>query len=147
MDGSKIDDLVAASFTVPVLNIIDRKFRLCDNSSVYAAELTVIMEAVLWILNCEHYNKCKFAIFSDSLSVLTSIKESCSQSRPTLLNDLLSHLNKLDSNQIKFIWIPSHIGVTVNERADALAKEALSIDYMNSTDYLEFEELFTLIKT
>ena len=47
------------------------------------------MEVVLWILNCEHYSKCKFSIFSDSLSVLTSIKESCSQSRPTLLNDLL----------------------------------------------------------
>src|SRR6218665_1847716 len=96
------------------------------------------MEAVLWILNCEHYNKCKFAIFSDSLSVLSSIKESCSQSRPTLLNDLLSHLNKLDSSQITFIWIPSHFGVTGNDRSDALAKEALSIDYVNSTDYLEF---------
>ena len=89
----------------------------------------------------------KFAIFSDSLSVLTSIKESYCRSRPTLLNELLSHLNKLDSNQIKFIWIPSHIDVTGNDRADALAKEALSIDYVNSTDYLEFEELFTLIKT
>ena len=48
-----MDDLVAASFTVPSLNI-DRKFRLCNKSSVYAAELTAIMEAVLWILNCEH---------------------------------------------------------------------------------------------
>jgi len=56
-------------------------------------------------------------------------------------------LNKPDSNQIKFIWIPSHIGVTGrNDRADALAKEALSTDYVNSTDYLEFEDLFTLIK-
>src|SRR6218665_2950320 len=90
------------------------------------------------------YNLC--ALYSRS--VLTSIiKESCSQSRPTLLNDLLSHLNKLDSNQIKFIWILSHIGVTGNDRADALAKEALGIDYVNSADYLEFEELFTLIKT
>src|SRR6218665_1949276 len=98
-------------------------------------------------IKCEHYNKCKFAIFSDTLSVLTSIKESCYRSRPTLLNDLLSHLNKLDSNQITFIWIPSHIGVIGNDRADALTKEALGIDYVNSTDYLEFEELFTLIKT
>ena len=37
--------------------------------------------------------------------------------------------------------------MTGNDRADALAKEALGIDYVNSTDYLEFEELFTLIKT
>jgi len=84
---------------------------------------------------------------NDNISVLTSIKESYSRSRPTLLNDLLFHLNKLNSNQIKFIWIPSYIGVTGNDKVDALAKEALGIDYVNSTDYLEFEELFTLIKT
>src|SRR6218665_3379287 len=134
-----MDDLVAASFTLPSLNI-DRKFRLCNKSSVYAVELTAIMKAavVLWILNCEHYNKCKFAIFSDSLSILrpTSLKESCSRSKPTLLNDL--HLNKLDYNQMKFIWIPSHIDVTGIDKAGALAKEFLSIDYVNSTDYLEF---------
>ena len=56
------------------------------------------------------------------------IKESCCRSRPTLLNDLLSHLNKLESNPIQIIWIPSHIDVTGNDRADALAKEALSSD-------------------
>jgi len=71
-----MDVLVATSCTVLSLNRY-RKFRLCNNSSVYAAELTAIREAVLWILNCEYYNKCKFAIFSDSLSVLTLIKESC----------------------------------------------------------------------
>ena len=37
--------------------------------------------------------------------------------------------------------------MTGNDRADDLAKEALGIDYVNSADYLEFEELFTLIKT
>ena len=94
------------------------------------------MEAVLWILNCEHYKKCKFAIFSDSLSVLTPIKESCSQSRATLLNDLLCHLNNRDSNQTEFTWIRSHFDVIGNDRADALAKKALSIDHVNSTDYL-----------
>ena len=51
----------------------------------------------------------------------------------------------LDSNQMKYIWIPSHIDVIGTDRADAIAKEALGIDYVNSTDYLEFEELFTLI--
>jgi len=72
----------------------------------------------------------KFAIFSDSLSVLTSIKESCSQSRHAFLNNLLSHLNNLDSNQINFIWIPNHIDVIGNDKADALAKEALSIYWL-----------------
>ncbi|MDW0237614.1 MAG: reverse transcriptase domain-containing protein, partial [Nitrososphaeraceae archaeon] len=144
-DGSKVDDLVAAAFTVPSLNV-DRKFRLCNNASIYAAEMTAILETVLWILNCEYSNNCEFAIFSDSLSVLTSIKKCHSQSRPTLLNDLLCHINKLNSNQIRFIWIPSHIDLRGNDRADTLAKEALSIDNINSTKYLESEEMFTLVK-
>ena len=108
--------------------------------------MTAILETLLWILNCEYSNNCEFAIFSDSLSVLTSIKKGHSQSRPTLLNDLLCHINKLNSNQIRFIWIPSHIDLRGNDRADTLAKEALSIDYINSTNYLEFEEMFTLVK-
>ena len=144
-DGSKVDDLVAAAFTVPSLNV-DKKFRLCNKSTIYAAELTAIIETVLWILNSECYNNCKFAIFSDSLSVLTSIKRSYCQSRPTLLNDLLYHISKLNSNQIRFIWIPSHIDVAGNDRADTLAKEALTIDHINSINYLELHEIFTLIK-
>ena len=144
-DGSKVDDVVAAAFTVPSLNV-DKKFRLCNNSSVYAAELTAIIETVLWILNSECYNNCKFAIFSDSLSALTSIKRSYCQSRPTLLNDLLYHISKLNSNQIRFIWIPSHIDLSGNDRADTLAKEGLTIDHINSTNYLELQEMFTLIK-
>jgi len=144
-DGSKVDDLVAAAFTVPSLNV-DKKFRLCNKSTIYAAELTAIIETVLWILNSECYNNCKFAIFCDSLSVLTSIKRSYCQSRPTLLNDLLYHISKLSSNQIRFIWIPSHIDLSGNDRADTLAKEALTIDQINSINYLELQEIYTLIK-
>lgn len=144
-DGSRVDDLVGAAFTVPSLNV-DKKFRLCNNSSVYAAELTAIMECVLWILKNKWSNDQKFAIFSDSLSVLTSIKKCCSQARPTLLNDLLYQINKLSSDQIKFIWIPSHVDLKGNDRADSLAKEALNLEHINSTNYLEFEEMFSLVK-
>jgi len=42
-----MDDLVSVSFIVglPSLNTV-RIFRLCNNSTVYAAELTAIMETV-----------------------------------------------------------------------------------------------------
>jgi len=38
--------------------------------------------------------------------------------------------------------IPSHID---NDRADTLAKEALTIDHINSNNYLQLQEIFTLI--
>jgi hypothetical protein len=55
-------------------------------------------------------------------------------------------MSKLNNNQVRFIWIPSHIDLTGNDRADTLAKEGLCIDHINSTNYLEFQEIFTLIK-
>ena len=144
-DGSKVDDLVACAFTVPSINV-DKTFRVCNGSSIYTAELTALLEAVKWILNCDCYANCEFVIFSDSLSVLTSIKNLYSQCRPNLLNNLISHINRLNSNQVRFVWIPSHIGLSGNERADMLAKEALNIDHTNSTDYLECQEIFSYTK-
>ena len=75
-----------------------------------------------------------------------SIMKSCSQSRPNLLNDLLYHIRKLNSNQITFIWIQSYIDMTGNDRADTLAQEALIFDHVISTNSLEFEEMFTVIQ-
>jgi len=144
-DGSKAEEIVAAAFTIPSIDI-DRKFRLCNGSSIYAAELTAIKEAVTWILSTENNKNCQYVILSDSLSVLTSIKKNKSDSRPNLFNELMMQLNSLESNQIKMIWIPSHVDIKGNERADKLAKEALSLENINSTNYLEIQELNTLIK-
>jgi ribonuclease HI len=144
-DGSKALDIVAAAFTIPSLDI-DKKFRLCNNSSIYAAELTAIIEAITWIINTEDYKNCQFVIFSDSLSVLTSIKENKCSSRPNLFNELHLQLNQIDPNRINMVWIPSHVDLTGNERADKLAKEALSLDNINSTNYLEMQEIYPLIK-
>jgi ribonuclease HI len=144
-DGSKAEDIVAAAFTIPSL-AIDRKYRLCNKSSVYAAELTAIKEAIVWILTSEYYKDHQFVIFSDSLSVLTSMKENSSKSRPNLFNELMMHLSKLDTGKVKFVWIPSHVDLSGNDRADTLAKEALSLDHVNSTNYIEMQEIYTLIK-
>ena len=144
-DGSKADEVVTAAFTIPSIDL-DRKFRLCNGSSIYAAELTAIKEAVTWILNTENNKNCQYVILSDSLSVLTSIKKNKSDSRPNLFNELMMQLNRLEPNQIKMAWIPSHVDISGNERADKLAKEALNLDNINSTKYLESQEMNTFIK-
>jgi len=144
-DGSKMENAVAASFTIPSLGI-DRKFRLCNSSSIYAAELTAIKEAVSWIINSDDGGNCQYVVLSDSLSVLTSIKQNYSESRPNLFNELMLLLNRLDVNKIKIVWIPSHVDLTGNENADRLAKEALSLENISSTNYLEIQEIRPLIK-
>ena len=143
-DGSKMENIVSAAFTIPSLNI-DKVFRLCNDSSIYAAELTAIKEAIIWII--QNNTNEKFAIFSDSLSVLSSLKEGTCNSRPILFNELITIINTLAPNKIKLIWIPSHVDLTGNERADKLAKEGLGLEAINTTNYLETKEITPLINT
>src|SRR5678815_5947879 len=84
-DGSKAGDLVAAAYTIPILNL-DKQIRLCNSSSIYAAELTAIKEVFCWISENENQELKHFAIFSDSLSVLMSFRNSLSSSRPNLFH-------------------------------------------------------------
>jgi len=145
-DGSKENSLAAAAYTVPSLEI-DTKLRLCDNSSVYTAEMTAIKEVFAWIVDNENQDLKHFAIFSDSLSVLTSLKKSFSKSRPTLLQDTIRIFNQIKLSEVHLIWIPSHIDILGNERADSLAKQSLELPTINSTDYLELQEVFSIIKS
>jgi ribonuclease HI len=144
-DGSKVDDIVAAAFTIPSLEI-DKTFRICNESTIFSAELTAIKEAVAWIINNEDNEDQQYIIISDSLSVLTSIKENRSNCRPNLFNELMILLNRLDPNKVTMFWTPSHIDLAGNDRADRLAKQALSLDSINSTNYLENQEMFAKIK-
>ena len=83
-DGSKAENLVAAA----ALNL-NKQFRLCNSSSIYAAKLTAIKEVFSWISENETQDFKKFAIFSDSLSVPISFKKSFSESRPNLLQETI----------------------------------------------------------
>jgi len=62
-------------------------------------------------------------IFSDSLSSLSAIKEEKSACRPKMLDEVLHLINVIPA-KVYFIWIPSHLGIKNNERADHLAQNA-----------------------
>jgi hypothetical protein len=65
----------------------------------------------------------RFAIFSDSLSSKQSFETGRSQSRPNLFTEIIDRLYDMVS-EIVLIWVPSHIGIQGNEKADALAGSA-----------------------
>ena len=145
-DGSKAGDLVGAAYTIPILNL-EKQIRLCNSSSIYAAELTAIKEVFCWISENENQELKHFAIFSDSLSVLMSFRNSLSSSRPNLLQETLRTFNKIKISKVHLIWIPSHVNILGNEKVDALAKQSLSLPIINSTSYLELQEVFSIIKS
>ena len=78
-----------------------------------------------------NYKASKFIIYTDSKSVLLGLQNRDTSS--LLITKLLSKLNTLSkNNNIIFTWIPSHIGIQGNEKADKAAKKALQIDMCKS---------------
>ena len=66
-------------------------------------------------------------ILTDSLSSLLALRRFY-PSHPTL-QDILARLSAIDQTgkSVQFCWIPSHVGITGNERADAAARRAASV--------------------
>ena len=120
MDGSKDHSRTVCA---AVLNKIIHKKALPMESSIFAAEVCATDFAPNIISKDKHN---KFIIFSDSLSVLTSRKNKKLEN--SLIVKLLSRLVSMSSHKkIILSWIPSHIGVRGNERANSAAKLALDL--------------------
>jgi len=143
-DGSKSDTgLVGASCFDPQYQL-DRNYRLSDNLSVYSAELIAIRQA---LGTCLKYKIPRTLIISDSLSALQSIENGLSKSRPNLLIEIEAIIKSLAESglQTHFLWVPSHAGITGNERADQLAKQAMSKYQPTLSIPMELSEVASVI--
>ncbi|GBN69869.1 putative RNA-directed DNA polymerase from transposon BS [Araneus ventricosus] len=91
---------------------------------VFTAEIAAVLLALEQISD---FLDRKFIIYTDSLSVLESLKSFYihSHHHPLVLN-VLHLLNKLASRDFNILlcWVPSHVGIVGNEEADKAAKLA-----------------------
>lgn len=141
-DGSKHDYASSAAFYVHNRDI-SFMFHL-QQCSIYKAELYAIFEALTWI---EKSDVSKALIVSDSLSSLISIRKGSSSNYPVLLMEVISCLLRLHQRiDIQFLWVPSHLGIKGNERADSLAKQAFNLDNKVSIA-LELREVYSAIES
>jgi ribonuclease HI len=100
--------------------------KLPDNASIFTAEAKAIDLALSYIVQHTHD---KFVIFSDSLSVLISIKNKKSDN--IIIRKLLLRFHDiLKTKYVRLYWIPSHVGIRGNEKVDALAKHSLNFQKM-----------------
>ena len=91
-------------------------------SSIFTAEAYAI-DLALDIISKEKHKK--FIIFSDALSVLLSLNNK--KLEHLLIIKLICRLHSTSDKEIVFYWIPRHIGVRGNHRADAAAKLAFDL--------------------
>ena len=98
-----------------------------DNSSIFTAEAKAIDIALYHIRD---QSEKQFIIYSDSLSVLKSLKDL--HHRNPLIQQILKKYYYLSaSKEIVFCWLPSHVNIRGNELADSEAKSALSLVITN----------------
>src|SRR5213082_1726121 len=121
-DGSKEKNRVAAAMVCRQTVVVTA--RLPDNSSIFSAELHAILLALDFI---GRHESRRFVIFSDALSCLQAIYN-LKWSIP-LVRDILEHCHFLSSSgkEIHFCWVPSHVGIPGNEKADIEAKATLEL--------------------
>ncbi len=92
--------------------------------SIFTAEATAFKQA----LDLASHNKGKFAICTDSMSVIEAVKNIYNNN--PLLNNIRNFLLRY-SKKTKLIWTPSHIGISGNEFADSAARSAGKAAYLN----------------
>ncbi|XP_029674539.1 uncharacterized protein LOC115242419 [Formica exsecta] len=126
-DGSKVNgsNSVGTACICQELNII-KKRNITNTASVFTAECIALNDALdIALLNPDH----NFKIFSNSLSALLCLQN------PKIDIKTNSYIFKIrkkynefkqksTNSNIELLWIPSHIGIQGNEKADILAKTA-----------------------
>jgi len=119
-DGSKSLNGVGCAAVFPNRII---SHRLPKHCSIFTAELQAILTALSNISLC---NEVNFTVFCDSRSVMDII----SDIRPN--NYIVLEIHRLSvelcraGKNIKYCWVPSHIGIYGNEKADVAAKAAIN---------------------
>ena len=121
-DGSKDGNKVGCA---AVTSGRTYKQRLPDVCSVYTAELKAILLALSHI---RRSGELGFVICSDSLSALQAI-ENRNIDHPLHLDILTEHQRTFQMHKVVvFCWVPSHVDIPGNERADKAARAALDLD-------------------
>ena len=122
-NGSKDGNSVAAAA------VYGTKVKKCHlpNKSIFSAEVRAI-DLALYLV--EQSDSSHFIIFSDSLPSL-QVLHNQKLENPSVCNVLerISHL--VEFKIIVFCWLPSHMGIRGNEKADETAKSALSLPKTN----------------
>ena len=121
-DGSKDGDKTAEAF---ICQSFEFSKRLPDKASIFTAELEAIVSTLRYIKIVVKNNK--FVVFGDSKSALQALLSKWDHPTVQIIMRFLVFLHTVHKTVI-FCWLPSHVGISGNERADSAEKAALQKD-------------------
>ena len=96
--------------------------RLNDGATILQAELAAILEA-LQQARLRQYNTA--VVVTDSKAAMATIDSTTPMDNKALIKSIHRSAAELTDTP-EIVWVPAHVGVQGNERADAAAKSALS---------------------
>ena len=128
-DGSRQENLSGLGvFITEECGSHELSLSLGPEPTVYQAEAYAILQAVEMLLDGGHRGKI-INIYSDSQACLLSINNVKVTSK--LIRDCVSKLNELGViNEVILSWIPGHVGMEGNEKADELARKASAVNFV-----------------
>ena len=113
-DGSKTEQGTALSIACENTSMA---FRINTNASIFTAEPYAILNAIEFAISTQHTN---INIISDSKSSILAIKNILTRN-PIIIK--IHNLLNLTTKKFLLCWVPSHVGIRRNERANQLAKK------------------------
>ena len=79
-----------------------------------------------WLLTSSQNQGITNSLFSDSLSVLESLKNR-KFDNPLIIEILCKFENLSNDNDVQICWVPSHTGIGGNNQADKAARSTLNL--------------------
>jgi transcriptional antiterminator len=84
-------------------------------------------------------------IFSDSQAAIKAL-QACHVNSRTVLESI-EKLNSLArNNTVNIIWVPAHIGITGNERADRMANESIDRNEVERVTYIPWSHIDSILE-
>ena len=126
-DGSGINGKIGAAAVIPSQNASFKAYLGSAHFfTVYLGELQGVAMALNSTTPVRNQLLQKLTIFTDNQSAIHSIAAPSAQSGQQILRFIVDAIDRLREQniEVEVRWIPAHIGVDGNERADSAAKEA-----------------------